>query len=206
MKTETVDLASLKSPETNPRLHPERQLKEMERSLDMFGQYRPLVVDENRTVLAGNGTHAAMVRLGWKTCTIITIPNLSEKDRNKLMLADNRIADLGSTDFNVVDEILRGMDSDWNIPGFDASVLDELMSTPEELIELSRNYGKITDETIERKESHDRDLDASLEEATVGQAPPPLNPVPTVEGGVAPVAQMENEKGEQVCPTCHRPW
>ena len=54
MKQLTLKLSELVRPERNIRIHTEKQLEEFERSVRMFGQIRPIVVDEKNTILAGN--------------------------------------------------------------------------------------------------------------------------------------------------------
>ena len=44
-----MKLSELVRPKKNVRIHAEQQLKEFERSIEMFGQIRPIVVDENST-------------------------------------------------------------------------------------------------------------------------------------------------------------
>lgn len=53
MKQLTLKLSELVRPERNIRIHTEKQLEEFERSVRMFGQIRPIVVDEKNTILAG---------------------------------------------------------------------------------------------------------------------------------------------------------
>ena len=48
-------LAELRRPERNVRMHTDKQLKEFRRSVEMFGQIRPIVIDEGGVILAGNG-------------------------------------------------------------------------------------------------------------------------------------------------------
>ena len=55
MNVITMPISELKRPERNVRIHTDKQLKEFERSIRMFGQIRPLVVDETNTILAGVG-------------------------------------------------------------------------------------------------------------------------------------------------------
>ena len=40
-------LSELRRPERNVRMHTDKQLKEFRRSIEMFGQIRPIVVDED---------------------------------------------------------------------------------------------------------------------------------------------------------------
>ncbi len=61
MKVVKKPLSELHSPERNVRLHTDKQLKEFRRSVEMFGQIRPIVVDEGGMILAGNGLFEAIM-------------------------------------------------------------------------------------------------------------------------------------------------
>jgi ParB-like chromosome segregation protein Spo0J len=45
----------LRPDKRNPRLHPERNISQLERSLEQYGAARSIVVDEHGNVIAGNG-------------------------------------------------------------------------------------------------------------------------------------------------------
>lgn len=53
-------LSELRRPERNVRMHTDKQLKEFRRSIEMFGQIRPIVVDEDGVILAGNGLYETL--------------------------------------------------------------------------------------------------------------------------------------------------
>lgn len=63
MKTVTKKLSQLRPLEKNVRKHNDKQISEYVRSLKMFGQLRPMVVDETGTILVGNGMYEAMKRI-----------------------------------------------------------------------------------------------------------------------------------------------
>ena len=46
MKTQQYKLSDLQYPESNVRVHGEKQLEELKRSYQQFGQIRPIVIDE----------------------------------------------------------------------------------------------------------------------------------------------------------------
>ena len=102
-----MKLADLKPMEKNVRRHNEKQITEYARSLAKFKQIRPMVVDEKKVILIGNGMYEAMKRLGWESVSCEIVTGLSENDKKKLMLADNRVYELGMTDMDVFDEIIR---------------------------------------------------------------------------------------------------
>ena len=119
MKISTIRIADLKRPERNVRIHPEKQIRELVRSVQMFGQTRPMVVDESFTVLVGNGLMTALERMGAETADCYVIPNLTEAEKLKLMLADNQIQRLGIDDADAFDQIIAELGADVDVPGYD---------------------------------------------------------------------------------------
>ena len=95
MEVKRMLLADLIVPEKNIRIHTDKQLKEFERSVKMFGQIRPIVIDENRIILAGNGLYETLKRMGETEADVYQYFNLTEHQKKKLMIADNKIFSLG---------------------------------------------------------------------------------------------------------------
>ena len=90
MNVTTKRLDALKHPKINVRIHSEQQIRELKRSVENFGQTRAIVVDEDDTILIGNGLYEAMVSLGYQEATVYVKTGLSENDKKKLMIADNK--------------------------------------------------------------------------------------------------------------------
>mgnify|MGYP002626919214 CR=1 FL=1 len=137
METVTKNLNELKRPDKNVRLHGDRQIREYIRSIEMFGQLRPMVVDEHNVVLAGNGLLTALQQMGRTTADCYVVTGLSEKQKKKLMLADNKIFELGVNDTNVFDELLRELDGDIDVPGYDEELLKVLTASRKALKDSS---------------------------------------------------------------------
>lgn len=70
MNVTTKRLGALKHPKKNVRIHSEQQIRELKRSIEKFGQTRAIVVDEDDTILIGNGLYEAMVSLGYQEATV----------------------------------------------------------------------------------------------------------------------------------------
>ena len=62
MKVIKKPLTELRRPDRNVRMHTDKQLKEFRRSVEMFGQIRPIVVDEDG-VTAPSHTTALVVHI-----------------------------------------------------------------------------------------------------------------------------------------------
>ena len=66
LRVEKVDINSIFEDPENARLHPDANLTQIRKSLERFGQRKPIVVSEqDKIILAGNGTFRAAIKLGW---------------------------------------------------------------------------------------------------------------------------------------------
>ncbi len=65
MRTENVKIDALMLDSATVRRHSQRNLDAIAASLKQFGQQKPVVVDADGVVVAGNGTLAAARALGW---------------------------------------------------------------------------------------------------------------------------------------------
>ena len=92
LKVETVTLASLALDPRNARRHPERNLESIKASLNRFGQQKPIVVDADGVIVAGNGTYAAAAALGWKSIDVVCT-KLRGAEARAFAIADNRTAE-----------------------------------------------------------------------------------------------------------------
>jgi ParB-like chromosome segregation protein Spo0J len=149
MNVVKMKLSVLKRPERNVRMHTEKQLVELERSVKMFGQIRPIVVDDGLVILAGNGLYETLLRLGWEEADVLKMEGLTENQKKKLMLADNKIYGLGVDDLESFDIFLEELKDDLDIPGFDESLLRSMVSQAGEVSEKLQEYGTLDDSEIE---------------------------------------------------------
>ena len=86
---------------SNVRAHSEENLLAIMRSLEAFGQQKPIVVDRAGKVLAGNATLEAARRLGWaKIETVET--DLEGLDALAYSIADNRTGELSTWDYHAL--------------------------------------------------------------------------------------------------------
>lgn len=149
MNVVKMKLADLKRPERNVRMHTEKQLVELERSVKMFGQIRPIVVDDGLVILAGNGLYETLLRLGWEEADVLRMEGLTENQKKKLMLADNKIYGLGVDDLESFDIFLEELKDDLDIPGFDEGLLRSMVSQAGEVSEKLQEYGTLEESEIE---------------------------------------------------------
>jgi hypothetical protein len=149
MKIIKKKLTELVRPEKNIRLHTDKQIKEFKRSVEMFGQIRPIVIDENNVMLAGNGLYETLLQMGYDSADCYVVNGLTEAQKKKLMLADNRIFDLGNDDMAAFDQFILELGDDLDVPGFDEGMLRSLVMDSSDVDELISDYGKIPEERAE---------------------------------------------------------
>jgi len=148
MQIEPVAIADLRPPPRNTRRHPEAQITEFCRALMMFGQTRPIVIDEDGMVLAGNGLVEAATKLEWTEVQAIRMAGLSPTDKSKLILSDNKIFQMGVDDYDAIKSVLGSL-SDYDVPGFDESLLKSLIGNVDQLTEnYTTEYGRLSPEEI----------------------------------------------------------
>ena len=157
MKVTIKKLSVLKHPEKNVRIHSEQQIRELKRSLEKFGQTRALVVDENNVILIGNGLYEAMVSLGYQEASVYVKTELSENDKKKLMIADNKTYALGIDNLDTLNEFLEELQGDLDIPGYDEEILQQMVADADEVTEKISEYGTLDESEIQKiKEANEK--------------------------------------------------
>lgn len=200
MQTITMNLSELKKPERNVRIHTEKQLKEFERSINMFGQIRPIVVDENNTILAGNGLYDTLVAMGRESADVYKYENLTENQKKKLMIADNKIFNLGIENLDTLNSFFEELQGDLDVPGFDEDILRQMVSDADEVTGKIAEYGTLDEEEIQNIK------DSAAKKAA---SPPEQNTNTEAPGTVASELIQEEQDDETteirkfvVCPQC----
>jgi site-specific DNA-methyltransferase (adenine-specific) len=121
-----VPIGSVKGNSRNPRFIRDEKFKKLVASLVEFPEMatlRPLVVDENMTVLGGNMRLKAMQELKWKEVPIVVAENLTDAQKDEFVIKDN----VGYGDWNW-EQLANEWDAEeltrWglDIPGFDVDL------------------------------------------------------------------------------------
>lgn len=101
-------------------------------SLRRNGQYRPLIAQRSTGfVLAGNNTLAAMQREGWTEAEVKWL-DVDDEQARRIVIADNRTADLGTYDDRALVQLLREVGEDLEGTGYDLDDFDDLLAALEE--------------------------------------------------------------------------
>lgn len=113
----------------NPRRHSDRQIKQIQRSIQSFGFNVPILVDGHHRVLAGHGRLLAAQRLGYTQVPVIALEHLTRAQAQAFAIADNRLTEHASWDEALLGEIfaeLSSLDLDFSLEdtGFTIGEID----------------------------------------------------------------------------------
>ena len=201
------NLSELIPLEKNVRKHSDTQIEEFIRSINQFGQTRAFVLDEQGNVLVGNGMYYAMKKMGATEVDCYVMPNLTEAQKKKLILSDNRIYSLGMDNYSMIEEFVNDVvkTGDLDIAGFDELSLQVLVleDRSEDVKEDAMAYG-VTDKSTKQEDE-------------IPAPRPTPNPTPAYTPPVEPekqAVQVENpapasgqtrvepERKKVICPSC----
>lgn len=108
MEVTTRYISELSLDPNNVRTHDQRNIDAIARSLNAFGQRKPIVVTPEGIVIAGNGTLSAAIQLGWDEIATVTTPEGWTSDQlTAYAIADNRSAELAEWDKPLLDATLE---------------------------------------------------------------------------------------------------
>lgn len=111
----------------NAKQHSDKQVSILASSIREFGFLNPIMIDKDFNVIAGHGRLLACQQLGMEEVPCIFVEGLTEAQRKAYILADNRIAEFGSWDKELVGselELLADMDIDFDIDSFEFDLPD----------------------------------------------------------------------------------
>lgn len=167
MKIEKRKLNELIPREDNVRLHGEAQIREVAKSYQMFGQIRPIVIDEQNQIIAGHGLRLALLSIDEDTVDVYVAKGLTEAQKKKLMLADNKTYEMGNTNYDKLTELLNdivNLGDDLVIPGYDEETLIMLVSDLDDIDEKLADLGKVNEDVaFQYTQKQVRDQDKIIE-------------------------------------------
>jgi DNA modification methylase len=129
---EYLPVDSLRLDPKNARLHSDKQVRQIARSIEAFGFSVPVLTDVNLQVIAGHGRLSACKLLRIAQVPVIRLEHLSEHQRRAFMIADNRLNENSEWDKQLLGEqlrILSAAELDFNLEviGFQMGEIDVLI-------------------------------------------------------------------------------
>jgi hypothetical protein len=120
----------------NARTHSDGQITQIASSIKEFGFNNPILLDEDKSIIAGHGRYQAALKLGLKEVPCIELKHLSDAQKKAYILADNRIALNSDWDNELLKIELSELQADGvdleNLVGFDSIELNNLLEGTEE--------------------------------------------------------------------------
>lgn len=126
MIIQDLQIDSLREYEHNPRQN-EQAVEAVAESIKQFGFKVPVVVDKNRTIIAGHTRVKAARLLGMDSVPCIVADDLSPEQVKAFRLADNKTGELAEWDFDLLEQELAELtafDVDMTAFGFDDALFD----------------------------------------------------------------------------------
>ena len=122
-------LGDIKPYANNPRNNDSAVNAVME-SIKQCEYIAPIIIDEDGVILAGHTRYKALKRLGWTEAECLVKEGLTEEQKRKYRLLDNKTNELASWDFELLETELDGLDFgdldlDWGVD------IEEIDDAPE---------------------------------------------------------------------------
>lgn len=119
MELKTIKIKDIHPYERNARKN-DQAVDAVAQSIEQCSYVAPIVVDENHAILAGHTRWKALKKLGRTECECIVKDGLTEEQKKKYRLLDNKTNELADWDFELLAEELEGLDFgsldlDWGI-------------------------------------------------------------------------------------------
>ena len=125
----------------NPRLHPDRQIKALIRSITEFGFVTPIIIGDDNGLIAGHGRLAAARKLGIAKIPVVRLAHLDPHQLRALMIADNRLTDMSHNDTGLLAEnfkwlTVEGLSLDIEATGYSMGEIDLILDPPKREVEV----------------------------------------------------------------------
>jgi DNA modification methylase len=122
-------IEQLKPDAANPRLHSEKQIRQIANSIETFGFNVPILVDADLNMICGHGRLRAGRELGMTEVPTLSLDHLTPAQARAFMIADNRLTEIATWDDRLLAEQLRdlslsGLDFSLEVTGFEMGEID----------------------------------------------------------------------------------
>jgi ParB-like chromosome segregation protein Spo0J len=97
MKLERLKLADIEPYKNNPRKNDDA-VNAVAESIRQCSYIAPIIIDEDGVILAGHTRYKALKKLGYKECEVVIASDLTEEQKKKYRLYDNKTAEMASWD------------------------------------------------------------------------------------------------------------
>lgn len=113
----------LKPYKNNPRFNDDA-VEYVAKSIKEFGFKVPIIIDKNNIIVAGHTRYKASLELGLKEVPTIVADDLTDEQVKAFRLADNKVGEKSSWNFELLDEELEDLDINMEDFGFEDIKID----------------------------------------------------------------------------------
>ena len=124
MEIAKLKLSKIKPYAKNPRKN-DGAVDAVAESIRQCGYCAPIVVDEDYVILAGHTRYKALKKLGWAEAEVVVRAGLTDEQKRKYRLLDNKTNEFAGWDFELLESELDGLDFEGFDFGFDVPMIDE---------------------------------------------------------------------------------
>lgn len=117
MEIKMIKIDDLKPYANNPRFNDDA-VEYVKNSIKEFGFKVPMVIDKNNEIVAGHTRYKASLELGLKEVPCIIADDLTDEQIKAFRLADNKVSEQASWNYDLLDLELDDIDLDMSDFGF----------------------------------------------------------------------------------------
>lgn len=152
-KLSTMRMEDIRPYPNNPRKN-DGAVDAVAESIRQCGYVAPIIVDEDGVILAGHTRYKALQKLGYETADVLIKPGMTEEQKKKYRLLDNKTGELADWDYDLLEMELDGLDFgsldlDWGIDmeeapevaedNYEVAPPEEPKSKPGDIYQLGRH-------------------------------------------------------------------
>lgn len=123
MEIRKLSIADIIPYENNPRKN-DKAVEAVAESIKQCGYVAPIIIDEENIILAGHTRYKALLKLGWKEADVVIRSGLSEEQKRKYRILDNKTSEFADWDFDKLRMEIEGLD--FGGFDFDLGALDNM--------------------------------------------------------------------------------
>lgn len=171
-----LNLSELKEHPSNPNTHTHAQIDALVQSMDKYGQYYRIICDENHQIICGHGKKLALEKKGETSAKVTIIKGLSEKQKLKLLLEDNKIQSMSYVNFSQVEALIKDI-GDMDIIGFSPEYLDTILNEVSldnmgvDFTKAATRSDNFSNDVKAEQNAQYEDIDAGMQQARTMKCP-----------------------------------
>ncbi len=130
MNIEYTHVNDLRPYAGNARTHSRKQVRQIANSIERFGFCNPVLIDDQKQIVAGHGRVEAAKLLGMTAVPAVRLSHLSESEKRAYILADNKLAEKAGWDREILAielQALIDLSIDVELTGFETAEIDIIL-------------------------------------------------------------------------------